>query len=316
MGDPMKIVVAGGSGHVGVVACRHFLASGHGVTVLSRGRTVEGVRTVRWDGQTLGAWADELEGADVVLNLAGRTVNCRYNRRHLREMRDSRVLSTRILGQAIGRAKSPPRVWLQASTATLYAHTFGPANDEVSGTLGGHEPGAPAKWTASVDIAKAWEAELDAAVTPATRKVALRSAMTMSTEPGSVFHVFAGLARRGLLGRLGDGRQYVSWIHEADFLRALDFLTRRDDVSGPVNIAAPYPVTQAEFARILRSCLRVKVGLAAPSWLVELGTLLMRTESELVLKSRRVVPRRLLESGFEFDFPEWEGACQELVSRL
>jgi hypothetical protein len=207
-------------------------------------------------------------------------------------------------------------VWLQASTATIYTHRFDAANDEITGILGGDEPGAPPKWTASIGIAKAWEAALEAAPTPSTRKVALRSAMTMSVDEGSVFDVFSRLTRRGLGGPIAGGRQYVSWIHEADFCRSISFLLERDDLEGPVNLTSPNPLPQREFARILREAWGVRLGLPATSWMIEIGTLAMRTESELVLKSRRVVPTRLLEAGFEFQFPDWEAAARELVGRM
>jgi uncharacterized protein (TIGR01777 family) len=271
---------------------------------------------VLWDGKTLGSWEEELEGADVVINLTGRSVNCRYNIDNLNEMMASRVDSVRVLGQAITACTHPPKVWLQASTATIYAHRYDAPNDEITGLIGGHEPGAPFTWNVSIDIAKAWEAELAQAVTPNTRKVAMRSAMTMSADPGSVFFVFASLARKFLGGRLGDGKQFVSWIHELDFARAVSFLIEHEDISGAVNICSPNPLPQAEFARIIRESVKVPFGIPAPAIMVELGTRLMKTESELVLKSRRVVPSILLQNGFKFDFPKWEKAAACLAAQL
>jgi uncharacterized protein (TIGR01777 family) len=250
-----------------------------------------------------------------VINLAGRTVNCRYNAENLRQMMDSRVDSTLVIGQAIAQAKNPPKVWLQSSTATIYSHRLDAPNDELTGILGGDEPGVPAKWVASTRIAKAWEQALADAETPGTRKVALRSAMTMSIDKGSVFDVLAGLARRGLGGRLGTGRQYVSWIHEHDFAQAVQFLIDHE-LDGPVNLCSPNPLPQAEFARLLRQAVGVPFGIAATEWMVELGTWVMRTESELVLKSRRVIPTRLQQAGFVFELPEWGSACAELVRRM
>ena len=268
---------------------------------------------VAWDGKTLGAWAEEIDGADVVINLAGRSVNCRYNDANLREMMDSRVDSTRAVGQAIGQAKNPPKVWLQSSTATIYSHRFDAANDDVDGILGGDEPNAPRTWRASNEIAMAWENELAIAETPKTRKIAMRSAMTMSIDKGSVFDVLCGLARHGLGGSLGGGRQYVSWVHEHDFARAVSFLIEREDLSGPINICSPNPLPQKEFMKVLREAVGVPFGLPAAAWMVEIGTWLMRTESELVLKSRRVIPTRLLEAGFEFQYLVWADAAKELT---
>lgn len=308
-----KIVLAGGSGHVGAALARHWAA--HDLVVLSRGAGLPGVRSVQWDGVSLGEWANEIDGADVVLNLAGRSVNCRYTEANLQEMMSSRVDSTRVVGEAIAAAIKPPRVWLQSSTATIYAHRFDRANDEATGIIGGGEPGSERLWDRSIEIARAWEQALEDSPTPQTRKVALRSAMTMSVDQGSVFDVLLGLARKGLGGTLGSGQQYVSWIHERDFGRALDFLIERDDLDGAVNICSPNPLPQREFAQVMREAAGARIGLPAVRWMIEIGTWFMKTESELVLKSRRVIPKRLLEAGFSFEFPEWSSACRELVAR-
>ncbi|MBX3117558.1 MAG: TIGR01777 family oxidoreductase [Fimbriimonadaceae bacterium] len=309
----MKIVIPGGSGHVGQMLARYWQKQGHEIVVLSRSSSAGEVRAVAWDGKTLGPWTEEFENADVILNLAGRSVNCRYTEANLKQMMDSRVDSTRVVGQAIAQAKHPPKLWFQASTATIYAHRLDAPNDEYTGILGGDEPGAPYKWNVSIEIAKAWERELDEADTPSTRKVALRSAMTMSVEDGSVFDTMARLAKKGLFGTSGSGEQYVSWVHEQDFVRALDWIIEHENIDGAINISSPNPVPNKEFNRILRQVLRVRVGLPTMSWMLELGALVMRTETELILKSRRVVPTRLLESGFTFDYPEWEGAAKSLA---
>jgi uncharacterized protein (TIGR01777 family) len=310
----MKIVIPGGSGQIGQVLARRFLASGHDVVVLCRGPKVESGRTVPWDGRSVGPWATEIDGADVVINLAGRTVNCRYTEKNLREMMDSRVESTRAVGEAIAKAKAPPRVWLQMSTATIYAHRFDAPNDEATGVIGGAEPDAPAYWRKSVEIAQAWERAQEEAPTK-VRKVALRTAMMMSPDRGGIFDVLLGLARRGLGGSAGSGAQFVSWIHDSDFVRAIDFLIEQGDVSGPVNLASPGPLPYRDFMRGLREAWGIGFGLPAAKWMLEIGAWVMRTDTELVLKSRRVVPGRLLESGFKFDFPEWAGAARDLTER-
>lgn len=313
----MKVVIPGGSGHVGALLIRHFLPLNWEIVILCRGSFLhEGVRSVLWDGKTLGEWKEELDGADVVINLAGRSVNCRYNVENLNEMLTSRVDSVRVVGEAIAQCKVPPPVWLQASTATIYAHRYDVPNDEFTGIIGGDEPDAPFTWNASIKIAKAWEAEFENANTPSTRKVALRSAMTMSPDKGSVFAVFADLARKGLGGRLGDGKQFVSWIHAQDFARAISFLIEHNEISGPVNLCSPNPLPQAEFMKVLRKTVGSPFGFPAPVPLVELGTRLMRTESELVLKSRRVIPGILLKHGFEIDFPNWKEAAEDLIKQL
>lgn len=314
----MKIIIPGGSGQVGQVLARHCRARGDEVVVLGRTPSAAAggtARTVAWDARTLGPWAAELDGADVVINLAGRNVNCRYSDANRREIMDSRVDSTRVVGQAIAAAERSPRLWLQASTATIYAHRYDAPNDEDTGIVGGDEPGAPDTWRFSIEVARAWERTLDEADTPKTRKVALRSAMTMSPDRDGVFDVLLGLVRRGLGGTAGDGRQYISWIHERDFLRAIDFIVEHDDLAGPVNLAAPEPLPNAEFMRVLRQAFGTSIGLPATRWMLELGAIFMRTETELVLKSRRVVPGRLLEHGFVFDFPRWPEAAKDLVER-
>ena len=298
----MKLVIPGGSGQVGNLLARAFHAGGHEVVVLSRSPRTAPWRAVSWDAATIGNWAGELDGADAVINLAGRSVNCRYTSAKRRAILDSRVHSTRAIGEAVRRAARPPRVWLQASTATIYAHRYDAPNDET-GVLGGSEPDAPDTWRFSTDVATAWEAALADADTPHTRKVALRSAMTMSPDRGGVFDVLLGLVRRGLGGKAGDGRQYVSWVHGVDFIRAVYWLIDRNDLAGPVNVASPHPLPNAEFMRALREAWGSRFGLRAARWMLEVGAFVLRTETELVLKSRRVVPTRLLRSGSRSSFP-------------
>lgn len=310
----MKFVMPGGTGQVGTVLKRALSAAGHDVVVLSRHPAGPG--EVHWDGETVGPWTAEIEGCDVVVNLAGRSVNCRYTPANLRQMMDSRVHSARVVGEAIAAAGRPPRVWLQMSTATVYAHRLDATNDESTGVIGGTEPGVPGYWGYSVDIAKAWEREQGSADTPRTRKVALRAAMVMSPDRGGVFDVLLRLARLGLGGPVGGGAQYVSWIHDRDFARAVEFLVARDDIEGPVNLAAPEPLPHRAFMRALRAAAGVPVGLPATRWMAEIGAFVVRSDTELLLKSRRVVPGRLLEAGFAFECPEWPQAADDLVRRL
>lgn len=318
----MKIVIPGGTGQVGGVLRRALVAAGHDVVVLSRRpETLEpGVRHVVWDGRTLGDWAAEVDGADAVVNLAGRSVSCRYTDEHLRQMMDSRVESTRVVGEAIAMASSPPRVWLQMSTATIYAdRRDGPGHDETTGVVGGDEPDVPLYWEYSVRIARHWEAAQAAAPTATTRKVALRAAMVMSPSRGGVFDYLLWLGRLGLGGPVAGGGQYVSWIHDADFARAVLFLLERDDLAGPVNLAAPGPLPQRDFMRVLRGAWgrhRGRPGLPATRWMAGLGAWALRSDPELLLKSRRVVPGRLLEAGFVFEHPTWDGAARDLVERV
>ena len=311
----LRIVLAGGSGHVGRLLRRHFSSQGHLVPVLSRRRDVVDSNIVWWDGLNLGEWAAELDGADVLINLSGRSVDCRYTALHRWEIMESRVRSTEVLGDAIARLKKAPLVWLNASTATIYRHEFVRDMDEISGEIGGAESNGSRSWNFSIEVAKRWEEAFWACETPDTRKVALRSAMVMSPERGGVFDVLLRLVRFGLGGAIGDGRQYVSWVHDADFVRAVDHILEHEQLAGAVNVAAPGPLPNFEFMRTLRNAWGTRFGLSAPLPLLELGTLLLRTESELVLKSRRVAPRRLLEDGFHFQFANWTAAAGDLVAR-
>jgi len=314
----MKIILPGGSGHVGQALTRAFLERGDDVVILSRHAAPPQprLRTVAWDGVTLGPWAAELEGADVVINLAGRSVNCRYHAQNRRQIMDSRVLSTGILGRAIAQAAQPPKLWLQSGTATIYAHRFEAPNDEDTGILGGNEPGVPETWRFRIEVAKAWEREFNHAETPATRKVILRSAMVMSPDRGGIFATMSGIARAGFGGAAGNGRQYISWIHEADFIRAIDWLIQREHFTGPVNLASPNPLPNRDFMKALREAWGAPIGLSATRWMLELGAVFLRTETELILKSRRVVPGRLLKDGFTFQFPDWPAAARDLREKF
>jgi uncharacterized protein (TIGR01777 family) len=312
----MKIVIAGGSGQVGTMLARAFYSDGHRVVVLSRMPTETPWTSVAWDGRSLGPWTEELERADAVINLAGRSVNCRYGTKNREEIMRSRVDSTRIIGQALLRTRRPPPVWLQASTATIYEHRFDAPNDEFTGILGGAEPNAPDTWRFSIGVATAWEdAAREEATGNGTRLVLLRSAITMSPDRGGAFDLLLKLVRFGLGGKNGSGRQYVSWIHEADFVRAVRWLIEHESVSGPVNLAVPNPLPNAEFMRALRQAWGIPFGLPSTEAMLEVGALLLRTETELILKSRRVVPGRLLEQGFQFEFPNWPEAARDLCAR-
>ncbi|GAA3010671.1 TIGR01777 family oxidoreductase [Streptomyces lactacystinicus] len=310
----MKVVIPGGSGALGALLDRSLTAAGHEVVVLSR--RPAGPRQVGWDGRTLGTWAAEIDGADVVLNLAGSSINCRYTETNRQEMMDSRVRSTRVVGEAVAAARRPPASWLQMSTATVYAHRHDAPNDERDGLIGGSEPDAPPAWRHSIDVARAWERTQAEADTPHTRRVALRTAAVLGPERGGSLDALSWLARLGAGGPVAGGAQYVSWIHERDFARAVEFLIAREDLTGPVNLAAPNPLPQREFMRELRAAWGMPLALPATRWMAELGAFALRSDTELLLKSRRVVPTRLLDAGFAFDHPSWPEAARNLVRRL
>ncbi len=323
-GRPLRIVLPGGSGQVGRMLAQFFQERGHHVTVLTRGPYTAPWQTVHWDGNQLGPWVETLEGADVCIHLSGRNINCRFTARNRRELYDSRIGPTLLLHEAIAGLADPPRLWMNASTATIYRHSLDRDMDEANGELGGETGGnetisarrrAPEKWNWTVSLAKDWETAFFATATPRTRKIALRTSLVLSPAPGSVFAVLSNLVRVGLGGTQGNGRQYVSWIHEADYARALELLIDREEIEGPVNLAAPHPLPNREFMRALRDAWGMPNGLPAPAPLLAAGMFFLRTEPELVLKSRRAVPGRLLDAGFQFEFPEWPEAAEDLVRR-
>ena len=313
---PLRIVIPGGSGKLGQILASRFSARGDQVTIIARNpEPSEQWRSSIWDGRTVAAWAADLENADVVINLAGRSVNCRYNVENKRVIKESRTVTTRLIGEAIIRSNNPPTVWMNASTATIYRHAFDRPMDEHTGELGGSELDAPSTWQFSIDVAKSWEDTFFAADTPNTRKLALRTAIVMSPQHDGTFDILLGLVRRGLGGPDGTGTQYVSWIHDEDFFNAIEFLIRCDAIAGIVNLSSPNPLPNREFMAVLRAKWGTRLGLPAPAWLLEIATYFMKTESELVLKSRRVVPTRLLDAGFTFAFPHWPEAAEDLVYR-
>jgi len=309
-----KIILAGGSGFLGSILADYFAGRGMAVVILTRHpKTHAGlIREVHWDGATVGDWLQELEGARALINLAGISVNCRYHARNRQLMLDSRLNSTRVLGEAIARCVDPPPAWLNSSTATIYRHTFGPAWDEA-GEIGGC---AEAKDIFSVHVAMEWERVFNEAGTPRTRKVALRSAMVLGLAKNSVLPNMLRMGRLGLGGRMAGGSQFVSWIHQEDWCRAVEWIMEHENIRAMVNLAAPNPVTNAEFMAAIRQVCRAPFGLPAPRWLLEIGAFFLRTETELLIKSRRVVPGTLLANGFAFRHPHLLPAVEQLLSQL
>ena len=317
---PLRIVIPGGSGQVGRMLAQFLQDRGHHVIVLTRGPYTAPWQTVHWDGKTLGPWVETLEGADVCIHLSGRSVNCRSTQRNRRELYGSRIGPTRLLHQAFALLLQPPRLWMNASTATIYRHSLDRDMDEATGEIGGGElisrrRRAPRKWDWTIQLVKDWESAFFSTPTPRTRKIALRTSLVFSPAPGSIFAVLSNLVRFGLGGTQGNGRQYVSWMHESDFARAIEFLIDREEIEGPVNLASPNPLPNREFMAALREAWEMPNGLPAPAPLIQIGSLILRTEPELVLKSRRVVPGRLLDAGFQFEFPTWPEAATDLVNQ-
>lgn len=280
------------------------------IVVLSRqpAKKEEGVTFVKWDARTRGEWETCLQGASVLLNLTGRSVNCRYHAANRAEILQSRVESTHVLGLALANTAAPPALWINLSTATIYKHTFGEAHDET-GECGGTPQ---VKDVFSVEVAEAWEKAFFEAETPKTRKVALRTAMVLGQEKGGVMEVLTRLTKLGLGGKMGSGRQYFSWIHERDFSRLVEWLIAHPEITGVLNAAAPEPLPNQAFMQALRHALGVPFGVPATTWMLELGAFFLQTETELILKSRRVVSKRLPENGFSFQFPSVKAAFENL----
>ena len=313
----MRVVIAAANSHLGRILSQS-LGSNHQLTLMSRRPFQSLFPQVQWDGTSEGDWHDSIDGADVVINLAGRSVNCRYNNRNRKEILESRVSSTRAIGNAILAAKKPPAVWLQMSTATIYSHCFDTPNDDIDGIISGSADDqsiVPDKWTFSIQVAKSWEAEAKKLVPANTRLVLMRSAVVMTPNPEGVFEILLRLVRFGLGGIQGSGQQFVSWIHDQDFSKAIDWLIHHEELAGPINLSSPNPVPNATLMANLRKAWGARMGLPATKWMLEIGAFLMRTETELILKSRKVVPTRLLESGFEFEYPEWTKAAFDLCQR-
>lgn len=304
----MKIILTGASGYLGGVLAPFLAQQGHEIVLVSRREpnfVPANTRFVTWNGEALGEWAREIDGASAVINLAGRSVNCRYNEANKREILESRLQTTRVIARAISEAKNPPRVWLNAASATIYRDEREHDMTETGGVLGEGF---------SVEVCKAWESALFESELPQTRRVALRMSMIFGrTAP--VFNVFARLAKLGLGGPQGDGGQYVSWIHERDCLRAILFLLENETFSGPVNVCSPNPIPNREFTRVLRRVFGAPFGLPAPKFAMEIGAIFLQTETELALKSRRVVPKKLIEAGFKFDYPHWRLAVPHIVQQ-
>ncbi|MEI2277077.1 TIGR01777 family oxidoreductase [Paenarthrobacter ilicis] len=294
---PRTVVIAGATGFIGSYFKRRFLEEGWQVRTVGRDAGAD----AQWNDD--GAVTKALNGAELLVNLAGRSVNCRYDERHRREILDSRVLTTRTLGRAVAACAEPPRTWINSSTGTIYRHAEDSPQSELSGELGSGF---------SVDVARAWEDELEAAVVPNTRKVPLRIAIVLGPG-GGVMGPFRNLARLGLGGHMGPGTQKFSWIHVEDLFRTVLFIHASPELSGPVNAATPYPVDNRELMAMVRQSMRVPFGIPTPAWLLEAGAVLIRTQTELVLKSRWVEPRKLLDAGFAFQHPSLAGALNHLA---
>jgi uncharacterized protein len=295
----MKIIIAGGSGFLGKSLENHF--KNHEVWILSR--NPKRPNEILWDAKTLGNWTESLEKADVIINMTGKSVDCRYNDKNRAEILRSRIDSTNILQMAVDKCKNPPKTWLNSSSATIYVHAETQLMTEANGIIGDDF---------SMNICKSWEEAFFAMPSPQTRKVALRTAIVLGRE-GEAFHKLKTITRLGLGGQQGNGRQKMSWVHVEDFCRAVEFIINDEKINGKINISAPNPIDNQSFMKILRDKLKMPFGISSPTFILKIGTLLLQTETELLLKSRNVYPERLLNYGFRFRFETVDEALGELV---
>ncbi|EAY28240.1 TIGR01777 family oxidoreductase [Microscilla marina] len=305
MNKQRKIVIPGGTGFIGQVMARHFVAQGDEVIILTRKKSTQkdGVQYVQWDGKNLDSWATTFEGADAVINMAGRTVNCRYNKKNKQQIYDSRLFSTEVIGVAIAQCEHPPALWINAGSATIYRHALDRPMDEATGEFGSGF---------SVDVCQKWEATFDKMKTPHTRKLMLRIAMVLGRE-GGVIPPFMNLVKRGLGGTQGKGNQFISWIHEYDFVRIIEWLMAHKEVTGVLNVSSPHPEPNQKFMKTLRQVMNVSFGLPATQWMLEIGAWFIGTETELIVKSRQVVPGRLQALGFTLKYPYLKEAFEEII---
>ncbi|MBS7563743.1 TIGR01777 family oxidoreductase [Mucilaginibacter sp. Bleaf8] len=301
-----KIVLAGGNGYLGQVLAAHYAPLAKEIVILGRSeKAAQGnIATIVWDGRNEGEWVNSLEGADMLINLCGKNVNCRYTAKNRAEIINSRVVPTQLLGQVIAGLQNPPRLWINVTSATIYRHAEDHAQDEETGQIG---------YGFSIDVCRQWEAAFFNCSTPATRQVALRMGIVLGRKDG-VFPRLLNLVKLGMGGRQGDGQQYVAWVHEQDVAHSTEWLLQHSEISGVVNCTAPVAVKNTDLMQALRKAYGVPIGLPTPAWLLEIGAVVIGTETELILKSRWVAPKRLLDSGYHFRFSEADHAIKDILS--
>lgn len=302
-----KIIIAGGTGFLGQVLVDYFVGHGHKLLVLSRAKqkSTSNVRFIQWDGENIGSWANEIEGADALINLCGKSVDCRYTDKNKQLIYDTRLKSTQVLGEAINHCEHPPKLWINSSSATIYRHAEDREMDEETGEFG---------TGFSVDVCQKWEKTFFEINNLGVRKVALRIAIVLGKNGGALKPLME-MTRMGFGGMQGNGQQYFSWIHETDFINAIQFILENDHLAGVYNIAAPNPLKNEQFMEMLRKELKIPLGIPLSRWMLELGAKIIRTETELILKSRRVVPFRLSQKGFKFKYPTIEEALSHLLNK-
>ncbi|NRT10885.1 TIGR01777 family oxidoreductase [Flavobacterium sp. 14A] len=299
-----KLIIAAGTGFLGQVLVNYFESKFDEIVILTRGQnSVSGkIKLVNWDAKTLTGWETELENATVLINLAGKSVDCRYTEKNKKEILLSRIQSTKVLNQAVLACKNPPKHWLNSSTSTIYRFSLDKQMSEENGEIGNDF---------SMNVAQSWEKSFFKTATPHTLKIALRTSIVLGRN-GGAFIPLKRLTRLGLGGKQGKGNQFISWIHAEDFARAIDFIIEKQ-MKGVVNIVSPQPISNTNFMEKLRKQLNVFIGLPTAKFILKIGAKIIGTEPELVLKSRNVIPTRLLENGFEFEYKTLETALKNLT---
>ncbi|WP_025142189.1 TIGR01777 family oxidoreductase [Pedobacter jeongneungensis] len=299
-----KIILAGGNGYLGSVLAKHFSSLADEVIILARKAHAEtsNIKTMLWDGKTMGEWTHSLQGADLLVNLCGKNVNCRYTEKNKKEIFDSRLIPTRLLGKAIKEMENPPKLWINITSATIYRHAEDRPQDEFTGEIGEGF---------SIEVCKAWENSFFENETPNTRKIALRMSIVLGLKDGA-FPRLLNLVKLGMGGKQGNGEQYMSWIHEDDAARSIEWLVNHPEIEGVINCTAPEAVKNHVFMHNIRKAFGMSFGLPAPAWLLAIGAKIIGTETELILKSRWVKPSVLLDGGFEFKY----GEVREAVGAL
>lgn len=300
-----KIVLAGGNGYLGTVLAKHFSQMADEVIIFARKQQAElgNIKTLLWDGKTMGEWAGSLDGTDLLVNLCGKNVNCRYTEQNKKEIFDSRLIPTRLLGKAIKDLKNPPKLWINITSATIYRHAEDHEQDEFTGEIG---------TGFSIEVCKAWENSFFETETPQTRKIALRMGIVLGLQDGA-FPRLLNLVKLGMGGKQGNGQQYMSWIHETDVALSIEWLLNHPEIKGVVNCTAPNAVKNDLFMRSIRKAFGVGFGMPTPAWLLAIGAKIIGTETELILKSRWVKPAVLLDGGFEFKYGEVREAMEALT---
>ncbi|SHE44690.1 TIGR01777 family oxidoreductase [Pedobacter caeni] len=301
-----RIVLAGGNGYLGRVLAEYYKPQAEEVIILSRkSKAADGnIRTILWNGREEGDWCAALQNADLLINLCGKNVNCRYTEKNMAEIIASRVEPTTLLGRVIEKMDHPPGLWINITSATIYRHAEDRPQDEETGDIG---------YGFSIDVCRQWEQTFFATNTAHTRKIALRLGIVLGRSDGA-FPRLLNLAKFGLGGKQGDGEQYVSWIHEQDVLRCTEWLIQQKELDGVLNCTAPGPVKNNTLMAGIRHAYGIPFGLPSPAWLLEIGAAVIGTETELILKSRWVLPKRLTDHGFQFQFGNVDHAIKDILS--